>query len=1472
MQEVESGTYMAQDADTEQIRVLLVEDNPGDARLVEMALSESSITSFEITIAGLLSDAIKCLHEQVYDIALVDLSLPDSSGLSIISKILKERPKIPIIVLTGLDDEEVGLSALKKGAEDYLVKGPDVNNSLTRTIRYAIERKKSKAELKTEREKYENVVKSMGEGLFVTDKHGFITYINLEAERITGYKSEEIFKKHLITLMPKELQKIVIPGIYRMAKGAPIRNFETRFVRKNGSIIFVELTVSANMEDGRLTEVMGVIRDITERKNAEEELITHRARIQERTAQLELANQTLSQSEERYRMLIENANDCIFHLDKSLRIIDVNKKAVDVWGGTKRELIGKNAVKIGLLSLYANKKDLPTYMKLMRDIIGGKLDNIVGIETKFKNKDGEEVFFDAGISIARKKGAITGMLVIARDVTERKKMGEELKRGYEELKAREQQLQVVNEQMEKQNEELEINYQELLTVSERLKKGQDIQSSFSDVISMLNSTINFQELLNLGLEGIAYFLACQVGAIYLYEEETNTLKPYVTYGIDPTYIEKTFSMGEGTVGQTAKEREKHYITNIPDDINFVVKTITGDILPKCILSYPIIYQGELLGVIEIGSIQESFGDDVLPFIDSIISQLAIAIKNSMAYENIQKLAEELDAKNKEIQEANRLKSEFLANMSHELRTPMNSIMGFTNRVLKKAGHLLPERQYKNLEAVSRNAHNLLTLINDILDISKIEAGKMEVYPEKFSIVEVVGETVDAIMPLATDKNIDIIKDIENITAFTDKSKIKQIITNLLGNACKFTNEGEIRVLARDLRNGFVQIIVKDTGIGIKEKDLENIFCEFRQVDGSSTRKEGGTGLGLAITKKFSEMLGGTIEVESEFGVGSSFILTIPTKYYTAGQQDKESKQSEEAEEKRVEKAEVEVVEVDKVDEDKLTVLCIDDEEDVRELLHQYLSDEKYNIVRARDGPEGIKKAKSLNPFLITLDIMMPDMSGWEVISHLKQDPETVNIPVIIISILDEKKKAYSLGASDYVLKPIEQTALINSINNLYLDYINQVLLVEDDNDTVNLISETLNDRNISVRVAINGIEGLRLLKEHKPQLILLDLMMPELDGFGFIEEMKNIEGLNDIPIIVLTAKKLTNEEKDYLNSHVHSILEKSESSMKEVLDKISYIIRHTSKEVELKCKKSSLEVEIKEKESESDLKVEEPEITVREEEVIKSDLEVTCEVEVEEVDKDKLTVLCIDDEQDVRELIKQYLIDEGYNVIQAKNGSEGIKKAKELHPFLITLDVMMPDMNGWQTLSHLKEDEETANIPVIMISIIDDKNKAFRLGARDYVPKPIDQLALIYSINNLCFDYLNDVLFVGYKEEEIDLITEILNDRNVNVQIARNSNEGLDHVKDVKPQLILLDLMKKDESFGFIEDIKKLEGLEEIPIIALTSEELTDKEIDYLNTRVNSTLKISGFDKNEILKEISSVIQKELLEGKKDKKELGVVV
>jgi len=525
--------------------------------------------------------------------------------------------------------------------------------------------------------------------------------------------------------------------------------------------------------------------------------------------------------------------------------------------------------------------------------------------------------------------------------------------------------------------------------------------------------------------------------------------------------------------------------------------------------------------------------------------MELAKLNAELEDKVMARTSELEAANRELQianvkirEADRLKSEFLANMSHELRTPMNAIIGFTRLVRRKAADLLPERQLENLEKVEISANHLLGLINDILDLSKIEAGKMGVNFMPIDLAPLVDTCLATVEPMVKGGKVRLIKDVpHNLPeVLSDQDKLKQIIINLLSNALKFTEEGEVK-LSAVLKDASLRIAVCDTGIGIRSDALEYIFEEFRQVDGSSTRKYGGTGLGLSITKKLAELLGGTIDVQSVEGKGSTFTVTLPL-----AKRDIEAP----AEKVRPKEERLPAVEM----KEKKVLLAIDDDPNVLNLLKQNLEDEGYYVVGALNAEEGIRKAKEIHPYAVTLDILMPQKDGWGVLGNLKADPATRDIPIIVLSIIDNKELGFSLGAFDYLLKPFEKEAILAVLHRIPGMPAKRVLVVDDEPAAVNLLMQILQDEGYQVKEAYSGKEAVRALETSPHDIILLDLLMPEMDGFEVIRRVKANPRWRNIPIIVITAKDLTDDDCSFLRQSVDRIMQKAglarETLMKEV--------------------------------------------------------------------------------------------------------------------------------------------------------------------------------------------------------------------------------------------------------------------------------------------------------------------------------------
>jgi signal transduction histidine kinase/CheY-like chemotaxis protein len=478
--------------------------------------------------------------------------------------------------------------------------------------------------------------------------------------------------------------------------------------------------------------------------------------------------------------------------------------------------------------------------------------------------------------------------------------------------------------------------------------------------------------------------------------------------------------------------------------------------------------------------------------------------------------------------ADRAKSQFLANMSHELRTPLNAIIGYSEMLQEEAEDRGQEDFTPDLQKINAAGKQLLALLNDILDLSKIEAGKMDLYLETFDLATMLRDVETTIQPLG-EKNANtlMVHRPNNLGAMrADLTKVRQNLFNLLSNACKFTQRGTISLeVSRESVDGldWVTFRVSDTGIGMTPEQMVKLFQPFTQADVSTARQYGGTGLGLAITKHFCQMMGGDIAVESVLGKGSTFTLKLPA-------QVRHGKAPPAVSMEPISEA---------LPAGARTVLVIDDDPAVRELLQRFLSQGGARVVGAAGGEEGLRLAKELRPTAITLDVMMPGMDGWAVLMALKADADLADIPVIMLTIVDDKNLGYALRASNYLTKPVDRDRLVAILRKYPSEDLSlPVLIVEDDAATCEILRRMLEKEGRAVTAAENGRVALERVTEHRPALILLDLMMPEVDGFQFVEALRTREAWRSIPIVVVTAKDLTAVDRLRLNGYVEQILQK----------------------------------------------------------------------------------------------------------------------------------------------------------------------------------------------------------------------------------------------------------------------------------------------------------------------------------------------
>jgi signal transduction histidine kinase/DNA-binding response OmpR family regulator len=491
------------------------------------------------------------------------------------------------------------------------------------------------------------------------------------------------------------------------------------------------------------------------------------------------------------------------------------------------------------------------------------------------------------------------------------------------------------------------------------------------------------------------------------------------------------------------------------------------------------------------------------------------------------------------------KSQFLANMSHELRTPLNAIIGYSEMLQEEAQDSGQESFVPDLKKINRAGRHLLELINDVLDLSKIEAGKMELYLETFDIPSLV-EEVRATVQLLAQKNSNTVEvrcpaDLGAMRA--DMTKVRQTLFNLLSNASKFTKNGKITLeAARETTssNGdWIIFRVSDTGIGMTPEQLARVFEAFSQADASTLRNFGGTGLGLTITKTFCQMMGGDVAVSSEPGKGSVFTIRLPVEVRDPATEPETESESVSA----------------LTPAQATSILVIDDDADTRKVLERFLNRKGFHVECASSGQEGLRLAKKLHPAAITLDVMMPGMDGWAVLSTLKSDPSVSDIPVIMLTIVDDKNLGYGLGATDYMIKPVDRERLAEILMKFQVVAPPRSALVIDDEESARkMLAQILEKESWNVMEAENGLVALERMAEHRPDLILLDLIMPKMNGYQFVAELHKHEEWKSIPVIVITASDVSIEDRVRLDGYVEKVVSKRGFSQDGLLAEIRDLI------------------------------------------------------------------------------------------------------------------------------------------------------------------------------------------------------------------------------------------------------------------------------------------------------------------------------
>jgi PAS domain S-box-containing protein len=1063
----------------------------------------------------------------------------------------------------------------------------DGTNKLLLTINDASRRKELERKLAGAETRFRDLSDIIADAVFTIDLNGAFTSCNHAMEVLTGYTGGEFVGTNFSEVVkPEDIE--FITGIYsRMyTTGQPVRGVIHDFIKKSGEVRTAEVYLNViRKKNDKIIGFYGSVRDITELKQAHGDL---------------------TESEERYRTLVENLNDVIYTIDNDGYFSYVNPSFEKVFKYAPDEIIGKHMATI----IYP--EDLPTVKERIAAVTQGSPESF-----EFKAYDRQEGihYIHASARPYIKEGVTKGVTGAMTDLTQ-------------------------SREMESRLLESEEKYRHLI-------------ENVNDVIYTLD------------LEGKITFVNSVAENLFGYHPDDVINRRFTDF-IYPQDIPK---LVEGI------KRWNPQFHDTPKNI---------DELPEFLASiqHPVIGH---LGSMEFRVMRR---DGSLRYVRSsfrIIVKAGAPAGMSGVLVDITKIKEmqrELRQAKIKAEEANHAKSVFLANMSHEIRTPMNGILGYSELLLD--GDLNNE-QKESVRIIHECGESLLSLINEILDLSKIESGKIEMRSESFYLYEFVNRTLAILSPKAHEKGLTLDFKLQEAlppAIVTDPDKLRQIIINLAGNAVKFTDEGEVKISlsmeSPEAGVDFLTVVVSDTGPGIPEDKHRAIFDPFTQLDSTAAKKGAGTGLGLSITKKLVELLGGSIHVASTLGKGTTFTFSIPVK-------------KAELKEKRQEYS-------GKEHEVGGNILIVEDDPHTVKFYQSYLSKSGFDVVTTVNGQEALSLAEKHFPRLIILDIILPDISGWEVLKLLKRNEKTADIPVLVISVLSDKDKAISLGAIDYLEKPITGVDLIKKVKMLSSPLKKKdecaILITDHDKNFLQFMAASLKGEGYTAFPFSDYSEAHRFLAEKRPiDIIIHEVSPPDGDGFNFLEFLKEDNDLKKVPIILTTDKELDQKEIEKLQTISRALLKKSSVNSERVVREIEWILKDLN--------------------------------------IVKHDHEKPSTRSRE--GGQPIRILLAEDNPVNQKLISTILTREGYAVSVVGDGLKAVQAVSRETFDLILMDVQMPNMDGNEAARRIKENPWYESVPLIALTAFamkEDETKARNAGFDEYLTKPIKKEELLRAIAN----------------------------------------------------------------------------------------------------------------------------------------------
>lgn len=909
-----------------------------------------------------------------------------------------------------------------------------------------------------------------------------------------------------------------------------------------------------------------------------------------------------------------------------------------------------------------------------------------------------------------------------------------------------------------------------------------IKSGANEMANQIRGELTPEEIGHNTLAYLAQYIDAKAGALYLYDDKKKVLTFTAGHAFVPDNARKTIQLGDGLLGQAAKDKSVKELQDVPADYMQISSSL-GARRAGCIVVYPLLADNKLIGAIELAFSGHTLGTVKL-LMDQVAEPLAISVRSAQSRDALnlllnqtQQLAEELQAqqeelrvsneeleqqtkalkethvklenqqseleqtnqqleeqtqtlehqklildeknryletaqsdletKSQEIARSSQYKSEFLANMSHELRTPLNSTLILAKLLSENKPGTLTDEQRKYADIIYTSGNDLLNLINDILDLSKVEAGKMDVNPEVVDLESLKTSFEATFKPQAMNKKLDFKIEIDQqlpASIITDRLRLEQIVRNFLSNAFKFTEKGFVQLQIYKNPKG-VSFAISDSGIGIPQEQQDVIFEAFRQADGTSNRKYGGTGLGLSISKELSSLLGGEIAVKSAVGQGSTFILTVP---FELKEEKQEVKVPEIVTYKKETTEEVPAAVVKfsfEDDRERLAkfarrILIIEDDETFAQILLDLAREMKFAALVAPTAEEGQRLALLHAPHAILLDMRLPDHSGMLVLDQLKMNSKTRHIPVHVISSSDFSKSAMEMGAIGYMMKPVQREELqvaFSNLTSLMSQKEKRVLVVEDDEVQRDHIVNLISDSHVTVEAVITAKEALDKLAEKTYDCMIMDLSLPDLSGHELLSKLSNeSHNYSYPPVIVYTARDLTREEEERLRQYSGSIIIKGAKSPERLLSEVTLFLHRVETELPPERQKMLKDLRNRDKTLED------------------------------------RKILVVDD--DVRNIfaLTAALENYGAKIIVARNGREAIDRVLTTPDLdMVLMDIMMPEMDGYEAMKKLRLNKKFEKLPIIALTakaMRDDQEKCIEAGANDYLPKPINMDKLLSLI------------------------------------------------------------------------------------------------------------------------------------------------